>query len=178
MPRTQSKPDLMELARQERTNLAACLATLTAEQWQPPSLCTGWNVRDVVAHVISYDVLTTPALIWRFVQGGLQLDRNNAIGSGSDPPSPGDDLLAQLTAHLTPTGLTAGFKGGIGLVDGLIHHQDIRRPLGLTRTVPAERLAPALDFALTAPHSVAGSSPRVCGWLPPTSAGTAAADPR
>jgi len=51
---------------------------------------------------------------------------------------------------LRPRGLTAAFGGRIALTDALIHHQDIRRPLGLTRAIPAERLLTALDFAKTA----------------------------
>lgn len=62
-----------------------------------------------------------------------------------------DELLAELKKHLRPSGLTAGFGGRIGLCDGLIHHQDIRRSLGLLREVPSERLAMALPFARTAP---------------------------
>lgn len=41
--------------------------------------------------------------------------------------------------------------GAIALTDGLIHQQDIRRPLGLPRTIPAERLVPALRTALFGP---------------------------
>jgi uncharacterized protein (TIGR03083 family) len=37
------------------------------------------------------------------------------------------------------------------LTDGTIHHQDIRRVLGRPRTIAAHRIAPVLDFALTAP---------------------------
>jgi len=151
MPTTGWKPDLMALARGERTDLATFLATLTPDQWLAPSLCPGWTVRDVVAHMISYDALTTPALVWRFVRGGLSVNRINSLGVERSARFSTGEILAQLNAHLTPSGLAAGFKGGIGLVDGLIHHQDIRRPLGLARTVPADRLAPALDFALTAP---------------------------
>lgn len=39
----------------------------------------------------------------------------------------------------------------VALADGLIHHQDIRRPLGMHRNIPAERLLPALRCALIAP---------------------------
>lgn len=56
-----------------------------------------------------------------------------------------------LERHLTPRGLTAGFGGRIGLTDAIMHHQNIRRPLGRERTIPPERLIGALDFALTAP---------------------------
>lgn len=148
---TRTRPDLIDHARAERADLLAFCSTLTPEQWMTSSLCDDWTVRDVVAHLISYDVLTVPGLIRRFLQGGLQPTRINAIGVRRGAEITTDDVLDQLRTHLTPTGLTAGFKGGIALTDGIIHHQDIRRPLGLPRTVPADRLAPALDFALTAP---------------------------
>ena len=47
--------DVRGLAGEERADLAAFLSSLTPEQWQAPTLCPGWRVRDVVAHVISYD---------------------------------------------------------------------------------------------------------------------------
>ncbi len=40
----------------------------------------------------------------------------------------------------------------IALVDGTIHHQDIRRPLGLPRTIPPERLRYVLDRTPTNPR--------------------------
>jgi len=47
--------DVRRLAREERADFAAFLATLSPQQWQAPTLCAAWRVRDVVAHVISYD---------------------------------------------------------------------------------------------------------------------------
>ena len=35
----------------ERTDLAAMLAALRPEQWDAPTLCAGWRVREVVAHM-------------------------------------------------------------------------------------------------------------------------------
>ena len=61
---------LMSMARAERADLAEFLATLTPQQWATPSLCTGWTVKDVVAHMISYEELGTLGLIKRFVKGG------------------------------------------------------------------------------------------------------------
>lgn len=42
------------LARQERLDFADLLDELTPQQWQAPTLCAGWTVRDVVAHTIAY----------------------------------------------------------------------------------------------------------------------------
>jgi hypothetical protein len=39
----------------------------------------------------------------------------------------------------------------VALTNGVIHQQDIRRPLGMPRDIPADRLLPALRIALTAP---------------------------
>ena len=48
-------------------------------------------------------------------------------------------------------GRRPGSAARIALVDGLIHQQDIRRPLGIGRDIPGDRLRPVLDFARTAP---------------------------
>ena len=60
---------VMELARAERADLADFLATLSPQQWDTPSLCAEWTVKDVVAHAISYEDLGTKALLRRFAKG-------------------------------------------------------------------------------------------------------------
>ena len=56
-----------------------------------------------------------------------------------------------LTEHLHPRGLPAALDGRVALTERLIHHQDIRRALGLPRAIPPERLLPALRCTLIAP---------------------------
>jgi uncharacterized protein (TIGR03083 family) len=143
--------DMKRLAHDERADFAAFLATLSPEQWDAPSLCAGWRVRDVVAHVISYDELSTRDLLGRFAKGRFLPDRVNAIGLAEYNTRSPDELLTVLEDHLEPRGLTAGFGGMIALTDGLIHQQDIRRPLGMPRDIPPQRLLPALRLALFAP---------------------------
>ena len=146
-----SDMDVMAMAAQERTELADLLDTLSPPQWDVPSLCEGWTVRDVVAHVVSYEGLGPAGLVQRFVQGRLLPDRVNAVGVAALRDRSPEELVALLRTHAVPSGLTAGFGGRIALTDGLMHSQDVRRPLGLPRHVPAERLLVALPFALTAP---------------------------
>jgi uncharacterized protein (TIGR03083 family) len=68
--------DVRRLARQERADLAAFLATLSPQQWQAPTLCASWRVRDVVAHVISYGDLPTRGLLAYLIpRGGQPPDR-------------------------------------------------------------------------------------------------------
>ena len=142
---------VIDWAREERADLLELLRSLAPEQWQHPTLCSGWDVRDVAAHVLSYDDLTGRQLLERFLSGRLNTDRINAAVladfDGTSPPQ----LLDRLATHLRPAGLPAGLGGRIGLTDALIHQQDIRRPLGLSRRVPLERVLVALPTALFAP---------------------------
>ena len=98
------------MARAERQDLLTFLRTLTPSQWDTPSLCAGWRVREVVTHMLSYDELTTPALAGRFVRGRFSLTRVNALGVSEQDP---ERLLTRLSEHLSPRGLTAGFGGMI-----------------------------------------------------------------
>jgi uncharacterized protein (TIGR03083 family) len=143
--------DLIQLATEERGDLVTFLGDLESEEWNEPTLCEGWRVRDVAAHVISYDILSGPATVARFVRGGFSVDRINAIGVEKSRTLTPDQILGQYRSRARPSGLTAGMKGGIALTDGLIHHQDIRRALGKPRQIPEERLAAALPFSLKAP---------------------------
>lgn len=143
--------DVRRLAREERADLAAFLATLTPQQWQAPTLCARWRVRDVVAHVISYDDLDTRGLFTLAAQARFRSSRINAAALARyDTRSP-EQLLALLADHLQPRGLPAALGGRVALVETLIHHQDIRRALGRQRPMPADRLLPALRTALIAP---------------------------
>ncbi|MBO0875137.1 MAG: maleylpyruvate isomerase family mycothiol-dependent enzyme [Pseudonocardia sp.] len=142
---------LKHLARDERADLAELLETLSPEQWETPSLCAGWRVRDVVAHMLSFDELDGRALVARFAKGRFLPNRVNAVGLAEYGTRSPDELLALLRDHLEPRGFTAAFGGMIALLDGMIHHQDIRRPLGLTRKIPSERLAQGLRSVMQAP---------------------------
>jgi uncharacterized protein (TIGR03083 family) len=43
------------MMRDERRDIRHLLAELTAAQWQQDSLCEGWSVRDLVAHLVGWD---------------------------------------------------------------------------------------------------------------------------
>jgi len=145
------RPDFMAMATAERAEIADLLASLSPEQWEAPTLCEHWRVRDVVAHMISFEDLGLWGTVGRMVKGRFVSGGPNAIGVAEYADRSPDELVALVKDHLRPRGLTAGFGGRIALTDGTIHHQDIRRPLGLSRRIPPERLAVVLDFARTAP---------------------------
>ena len=61
----------IQMTTAERTNLADFLATLTLEQWEAPSLCERWRVRDVVAHVMSFDGVNLRDMLRRAIRGRI-----------------------------------------------------------------------------------------------------------
>ena len=140
----------MALAIGERGDFADFLETLTPQQWDAPSLCRGWAVRDVVAHVISYDELGWWGTARQFARGRFVLGKANHIGVAECSRSPGE-LIDLLRTYQRPRGVTAARGGMIALLDGLIHQQDIRRPLGLPRQVPPDRVRAALRLSMQAP---------------------------
>jgi uncharacterized protein (TIGR03083 family) len=141
---------LMEMARAERAELAEFLVTLRPQDWDAPSLCTQWTVKDVVAHVISYEELGVLGLAGRFAKG--RIVNANEVGVDEYASMSPAELVDFVRSHLQPQGLTAAFGGMIALVDGTIHHQDIRRALARPRPVPAERLDRVLRLTLRNPR--------------------------
>ncbi|HEY4020108.1 MAG TPA: maleylpyruvate isomerase family mycothiol-dependent enzyme [Pseudonocardiaceae bacterium] len=143
--------NVIRLATQERAEFVALLETLTPEQWQVPSLCAGWCVHDVVAHMISYDELGPREVLGRAARGWFNPDQVNALGLRDYRQRSPEELVALVRRYTRPRGLTTMFGGRIGLTDCMIHQQDIRRPLGLPRQIPTERIVPVLSFSLFAP---------------------------
>jgi len=146
-----SRPDLMPFAEEERAELLALLRQLTPAQWDAQSLCTRWRVRDVATHIVSYDELSTAATVATFLRGGLRTGRVNDVALARHQDLDTDGIIDLVARHQRPRGLPSGFKGGIALTDGTIHHQDIRRALGLPRPIPDRRLVAVLTFSLGAP---------------------------
>jgi uncharacterized protein (TIGR03083 family) len=142
----------MQKAREEREEFAELLEGLTPQQWESPTLCEQWRVRDVVAHVIGYDPLSRMQLMRRMAKGVVTRGGANAVGVADYADKSPEELTALVRQYAVPRGLTSGFGGRIALTDGMIHQQDIRRPLGLPRTIPAESLRTALDFTKFAPR--------------------------
>ena len=140
----------LDMATAERTDLADLLATLTPEEWEAASLCEGWRVRDVIAHVMSFDDVTLLGMLRRAVRA--RFVNINQVGVDELASLSGEQLLERLRDRLRPRGLATTFGGRLALLDVTIHHQDIRRPLGKPRQVPADRLRVVLADAVRSPE--------------------------
>ena len=139
---------LTRLAEAERRDLAGLLADLSVDEWNAASLCAGWRVREVVAHLFSFEELSVFQIAGLAVLGGFHRDRVNELALAPIRDMPPALLVATANTHITPRPLTAGFGGGLALAACMIHQQDIRRPLRRPRTIPDERVRAALGIAL------------------------------
>jgi uncharacterized protein (TIGR03083 family) len=149
-------PTNLDLAAADRAQLVELLESLTPAEWAAPTLCDGWIVRDVAAHVVSYDTLSAVGLVRQFAGSGFSVDRTNQRLIDATRGLTPEELTDHVRAHITPRGLTAWFGGSIGLLDGLVHQQDIRRSLGRPREISAEALVRALPFLVKVGRLVRG----------------------
>jgi uncharacterized protein (TIGR03083 family) len=120
----------------QRTALADFLDTLTPAQWSSPSLCKGWSVRDVAAH-LTHSHLGLRTVARAAVASGFRFDAmmNRLVLSDNRTP---DQITASLRAMVgsrrrppTPTPMDP-------LMDVLVHGQDIAIALGADRPMPIE----------------------------------------
>lgn len=148
---TASRAAAVAMVHEERTSLANFVAGLSGQQWESPSLCALWRVRDVVAHVLSYDDLNASGWVRRYiVDARCSIDRFNQIGVDFYAEASHDELTALVHERALPRGYMAAFPR-IGLLDAMIHQQDIRRALDVPRAIPEHRLRAALYAALRMP---------------------------
>lgn len=134
---------------EERAALAATLADLPASDWERPSLCTGWRVHDVAAHVISHPQIGWPDLL---VMAGRNLGRSyNAMVDREvrrlGARSTREQVLADYAAYAGSTRKVPVTTVLEPLIDALVHHQDIVRPLGRRHDMPPDAAAVAADRA-------------------------------
>ena len=57
----------------ERKALVDDLAGLTPEQWTTQSLCSEWNIHQVLAHQLSVAKMTPPKFFGKFAAAGFNL---------------------------------------------------------------------------------------------------------
>ena len=149
------------LARLERAEFADLLGGLTPEQWSAPSLCAGWTVHDVATHTVAYLGQSRIRLATNMVRARFDVDRLNASGLADREGLTPEQCVEAMRHGVEPSGAAALYGGRVALIECLIHQQDIRRPLGLPRSIPEERLRAAMNYARVSP--VIGAARRTRG---------------
>jgi uncharacterized protein (TIGR03083 family) len=140
------------IATRNRLLAASMFAGLSDEQWRTPSLCEGWTVREVCAHLVPpKGGLSVLSLAWDVIRFRGNLERMVDATARRDAARPTDELVGALRDR-ADTRLNAPVVGPHGpMVDTAIHLRDAARPLGLEVCPPPEDWARVLDFLLTPP---------------------------
>ena len=132
----------------ERLALAATLRTLTPEQWEHDSLCEGWTVKDVATHVITtHPQLGLTGTLGVFARN-LGRGYNTMIFRETKRTSARksiEDILRDFETYATSRRRVATTTTVEPLIDALVHHQDIIRPLGLRHDMDPEAAVVAAD---------------------------------
>jgi uncharacterized protein (TIGR03083 family) len=141
---------IQDMIAAQRGELAAVLDGLPASAWDEPTLCAGWRVREVVAH------LTMP---FRYNGRRFALELVKSRGRFNEMA---DRLARRDAARMAPAELAGALRSNIGhpwrppgggfegaLAHDLIHGLDITVPLGRAFAVPEQRLRRVLPASTT-----------------------------
>jgi uncharacterized protein (TIGR03083 family) len=153
--------DLWTQVHTERKALIEDLENLTAEQWTSPSLCRGWSVHDVLAHQLATAKMTPGSFVRKFISSGFnfgkfaqtEIVRETAGG----PRVTLDNFKGAYQRTTSPPGPKQTWLG-----EALIHSEDIRQPLGLTRVYPIDAVITCLDF-FKGSNTLIGAKSRIAG---------------
>lgn len=154
--------DVWQLVHAERAALIDDLAGLSDEQWDAPSLCGEWTVRDVAAHLVNTARTTRLGFMRDLARARFDFDRLNAQGVARELGLDHTETLDRLRSVATRTDTPPAHLDS-RLVEEVVHGEDIRRPLGITRAYPADAVVPAIGYQARTSTAMGGSKQLVAG---------------
>ncbi len=153
--------EIWTVVHSERKALAADLKSLDESQWTTPSLCGGWTVRDMVAHMTATAKITPATFFPKMLASGFSLTRLQVKDISVERGASSADTLARFEA------VEESRKGPPGpedtmLGETIVHSEDIRRPLGIHHDYPVEAVVRVADFYKNS-NLIIGSKRRIAG---------------
>jgi uncharacterized protein (TIGR03083 family) len=138
------------LVAAQRRNLAAQLTGLPVPHWETETLCSGWTVRHVVAHLLMPFRYSKPRYAIGMLCAGGNFNRFADRVARRDATANPDDLVRRLRENTDnpwqPPG--GGYEGA--LTDLVVHSLDIARPLGVAARIDPIALGVVLDTLVSA----------------------------
>lgn len=125
---------------QQRRAAAELLARLTPDQWGAPSLCTGWTVRDVAAHLSIGPRTSVGRALVEILKAGGSFNRmvhRTAVRRAARLTDA--QIVAELVEVAGSRRLAPGQSVREPLLDIIIHSQDIALPLGIDHPIVPEQ---------------------------------------
>ena len=137
--------DMWSTIHAERRALATDLGALSETQWATPSLCTGWSVRDVLAHMTATARTGPPQFVGKLIASGFSFTKMQSKEIANELGVSPAETLARFRSVLdstkSPPGPTDTWLGEV-----IVHSEDIRRPLGITHSYPPEAAVQVANF--------------------------------
>ncbi len=141
--------DLHSTLVAQRLALCDTLDTITDDQWEVPSLCVGWSVREVVAHLVFPATASKLKAVFALARNGFSFDKMTTALVRAEHAT-GPELAAKFRATATHRWTPPGFGFEAPVTDTVAHGSDICRPLGLVNPIDPGAARVVLDFLVTA----------------------------
>lgn len=129
----------------ERRALVEDLIGLEAAEWETPSLCADWAVRDVVAHLAATAALSRVGFAREFVRARFSVERiiERQVALARE-----QDASASLTALRSVVDYVASPPLPLitRVIEIVVHGEDIRRPLGMYHAYSTTCIADAVVY--------------------------------
>jgi uncharacterized protein (TIGR03083 family) len=136
----------------QRERVARLLDDLDDEQWDHPSLCEGWTVRDVAAHLTLQQLTLVDALrlAWRSPRAVMGVNRMIHESSRDQAARLStEEIIGSIRATVGRRRHNVGVTHRETLIDILVHGLDIAVPLQLDLEIPPEAGAEAAARVLS-----------------------------
>jgi uncharacterized protein (TIGR03083 family) len=129
----------------ERSSLAELFSALSAAEWEHPSLCAGWRIRDVAAHLSLAPRISVAGALVAFARARGDFNRMVRDTALREARLPVADLVTRLRSGVGIHRLAPGQKLNDALLDVLVHGQDVAVALGRVRPMPLDAAVVAAD---------------------------------
>ena len=138
--------DIRAMIAAQRRELAEVLAGMPERDWDAATLCEGWRVREVVAHMTMPFRTSLPGFVLAMLKARGDVNRMADTTARLDA---GAMSSGELVASMRDNAEHAWKPPGGGFVGALshevIHGLDITVALGIDKPVPTERMRVVLD---------------------------------
>lgn len=150
--------DVFRRTAANRRRAADLLESLTPGQWNTPSLCAGWTIRELAGHLLMPVELSVPRVLVTLVRAHGSMDRTVDLYSRRLAQRSPEEIVRTLRekadARVRPP-----VVGALGpMSDSCIHLRDAARPLGSDAGPPLDDWRIVLDF-LVSPTAQRGFMP-------------------
>ncbi len=154
--------DTWQMIKMERSSLVDALGKLSDADWDKPSLCTGWTVREVVAHMVSTATMTPPKFFAKLAGSSFSFQAMTRkeiarVGTGRSGAELVELMRQRIDARTAPPGPATSWLG-----ETIVHGEDVFRALGRYGDHRVEHVVAVADFYKNS-NLLIGAKNRIAG---------------